>query len=111
MRYEVPATVSPQAKVALEQTYVFLKQIAQAPQVAPVTQEDWDRRNAMANAVIGPRVKATTDAINISVHEEVLAGVPVLRIRPPGYTPRMIGHGLHRTSIARSNAAAASLGR
>lgn len=88
MRYEVPATVSPQAKVALEQTYVFLKQIAQAPQVAPVTQEDWDLRNAMANAVIGPRVKATTDALNISVHEEVLGGVPVLRIRPPGYTPR-----------------------
>jgi monoterpene epsilon-lactone hydrolase len=88
MRYEVPATVSPQAKQALEQTYVFLKQIAQVPQIAPVTQDDWDRRNAMANAVIGPRVKATTDALNITVQEEMLGGVPVLRIRPPGYTPR-----------------------
>ncbi len=88
MRYDVPATVSPQAKQALEHTYIFLKQIAQSPQVAPVTQQDWDRRNAMANAIIGPRVKATADALDISVQEETLGGVPVLRIRPPGYTPR-----------------------
>ncbi len=88
IRYEIPTTVSPQAKQTLEQTYVFLKQIAQAPQVSPVTQEDWDRRNAIANAVIGPRVKAATDALNLSTHEEMLGGVPVLRIRPPGYTPR-----------------------
>jgi acetyl esterase/lipase len=93
MRYDVPATVSPQARQALVKTYAFLQQIAQAPQVAPVTQEDWDRRNAMANAVIGPRVKAATDALGISVHEDMLDGVPVLRIRPPGYTPR------HRTLL------------
>ena len=88
MRYEVPTTVSPQAKVALEQTYVFLRQIAQMPQSAPLTQADWDQRNAGANAVIGPMVKANADALGVTVEEDVIGGVPVLRIRPPGYTPR-----------------------
>lgn len=88
MRYEVPTTVSPQAKAALEQTYVFLRQIAQMPQSAPLTQADWDQRNAGANAVIGPMVKANADALGVSVEEDVIGGVPVLRIRPPGYTPR-----------------------
>ena len=88
LRYEVPATVSTQAKVVLEQAYTFLAQIAQAPQVAPVTQEDWDQRNARANAVIGPMVKINADALEVTVQEDVIGGVPVLRIKPPGYTPR-----------------------
>lgn len=97
VRYEVPSTVSPEAKVALEQVYGFLKQLAQAPQTAPLTQKDWDQRNAQANAVIGPMVKANADALKVTVHEDVIGGVPVLRIRPPGYTPRnrtlMYAHG------------------
>jgi acetyl esterase/lipase len=88
LRYEVPATVSPQAKVALEQVYAFLAQIAQAPQVDPVTQADWDERNARANAAIGPMVKAAADALEVTVQEDVIGGVPVLRIRPPGHAPR-----------------------
>ena len=88
LRFEVPSTVSPQAKEALDQVYGFLRQIAQIPQDTPVTQEDWDRRNAQANAVIGPMVKANAGALKVSVQEDVIGGVPVLRIRPPGYQPR-----------------------
>jgi acetyl esterase/lipase len=88
LRYEVPATVSPQAKVALEQVYAFLKQMAQAPQTPPVSPEDWSRRNAMANAVIGPRVEANIKGLDVKVREDVINGVPVLRVTPPNYVPR-----------------------
>nr|WP_233151242.1 alpha/beta hydrolase [Sphingomonas sp. BT553] len=33
-------------------------------------------------------VKASTDGLGLLVQEAVVGGVPVLRIRPPGYTPR-----------------------
>lgn len=88
LRYDVPATVSPQAKASLKQVYAFLKQVAQAPQTAPVSPEDWRRRNAQANAVIGPRVQAAIEGLNVTVREDVINGVAVLRVTPPGHTPR-----------------------
>lgn len=88
LRYEVPATVSPEAKVTLEQFYALLKQFAQAPQAAPVAQEDFDQRNAQVSAVIGPMVQANADALKVTIHEDVIGGVPVLRIKPPGHTPQ-----------------------
>ena len=93
LRYQIPSTVSPQAKVALEQVYGLLQQRAQVPQRPPLSQEDWDQRNQWVNAVIGPMVQANADALRVSVQEDMIGGVPVLRIRPPGYTPR------HRTLI------------
>ena len=86
MRYEVPETVSAEAKVALQQVYGLLSQIAQAPQSAPITDEDWDRRNAMAEAVIGPMVAANAEALGVTVTEDTIGGVHVLRVRPPGHT-------------------------
>lgn len=88
LRYEIPATVSPQAKATLEQVYGFLKLIAQAPKSPPSAQKDWDQRNDQAKAAIGPIVKANTDGLGLAVQEAVIGGVPALRIRPPGYTPR-----------------------
>jgi acetyl esterase/lipase len=74
--------------VALEQIYGFLRQFADAPQDPPVTHEDWDARNARASSAIGPIVAATADALGVAVQDDVVGGVPVLRIRAPGYTPR-----------------------
>ena len=88
VRYEVPETVSSEAKVALQQVYVLLSQMAQAPRSAPSADEDWDRRNAMAEALIGPRVAANAEALGITAVEDTIGGVPVLRIRPPGHTGR-----------------------
>lgn len=88
MRYEVPETVSAEAKVALQQAYGLLGQIAQAPQSAPLTNKDWDERNARAEAVIGPMVAANADALGVTLQEDTISGVRVLRIRPPGYSPR-----------------------
>lgn len=88
MRYEVPETVSPEAQVALRQTYDFLSQIAQAPQNPPVTLDDWDRRNAMAEAILGPKVAASAEALGVTVIEDTIGGVNVLRITPPGHTQR-----------------------
>lgn len=97
MRYEVPATVSPQAKAALDQVYVFLRQVAQVPARKPLSQEDWDQRNAQANAVIGPMTKAAADSLKVTILEDEIGGVSVLRIRPPAYSPRkrtlMYAHG------------------
>ncbi len=88
MRYEVPETVSPEAKAALKQAYDFLSQIAQAPQSSPVTDEDWDERNVRAEAVLGPMVAAHAEALGVTVKEGTIGGVRVLRITPSGYTPR-----------------------
>ena len=88
MRYEVPETVSPEAKVALEQTYGLLSQIAQAPQSTPLTDQDWDERNARAEAFIGPIVAANAKVLGVAVTSDTIGGVRVLRITPPGYTPR-----------------------
>ena len=88
MRYEVPETVSTEAKLALQQSYALLSQIAQAPQSAPLTDKDWDERNARAEAVIGPIVAANAEALGVTVTDDTIGCVRVLRIRPPGYTPR-----------------------
>jgi acetyl esterase/lipase len=88
MRYAIPPTVSPEAQAALGQVYGLLQQMAGAPQARPLTQEDWDTRNARVSAMVRPLVEGVAEAVGVTLQDDVAGGVPVLRITPPGYTPR-----------------------
>lgn len=87
LKYQIPSTVSPQAKVALERYYAAVAHYATNRPVQPRTVQDWDQRNAQIAAAIGPYVKANVDATGVKVREQSLGGVPVLRITSPGYKP------------------------
>lgn len=86
-KYQVPLTVSPQAKDALEQYYTAVAHYGTNRPVQPKSLQDWDQRNAQIAAAIGPYVKANVDATGVRVHEQSLGGVPVLRITSPNYKP------------------------
>ncbi len=84
-RFNVPATVSPEAAAQLTKLY---GRLAHAPKrERPKTQEDWDRANAQLGAIAAPISTATADALHVTRTEDRLGGVPVLRVRPANYKP------------------------
>ena len=85
MRFQIPSTVSPEAKAALTKVYASVQRLRRSPE--PRTAEEWDRRNAALAAVLGPMVRANADALRVAVKEDSLGGVPVLRVTPPGHRP------------------------
>ena len=84
-RYRVPDTVSPEAAAALRGLYGLLAQRPRSP--PPVTVADFDRAAAEAEARIGPGVRAFAAKLGVVTVKDTLGGVPVLRIRPPGWRP------------------------
>ncbi len=84
-RFNVPATVSPEAAAQLSKLYARL---AHAPKrERPQSQEDWDRANAQLAKIAEPISTATADALRVTRTEDHLGGVPVLRVRPANYKP------------------------
>jgi epsilon-lactone hydrolase len=88
MRFEIPPTVSAEAKGALGKFYAAVEAYAQSPQPTPVTQEDWDQQSAMIATAFGPMAQANADALCVVVKDDTLGGVPVVRITPPNYRTR-----------------------
>ncbi len=84
-RYQIPSTVSPGGTRGLEALYALLKQ-RPTPQ-RPVTVADWDRDEEQLSVRYGPLLAQVADRLGVTRTNEVMGGVPVVRIRPPGWKP------------------------
>ena len=84
-RFQVPATVSPDAARDLTAIYAVTSKVP--PETKPVSIEDWDRiREALDKRMI-PASNAVVARLGATVQDDQLGGVPVVRIRPANYTP------------------------
>ena len=83
VRFDVPATVSPEAAAGLSKLYAMRAHAAKRER--PKTQEDWDLANVQLGKIAGPMSAAAADALHVTRTEDQLGGVPVLRVRPANY--------------------------
>ena len=106
-RFEIPSTVSPQAAERLKLIYNFLR--AAPKQVKPDSVAEWDRRKAASDAFGISFGKPTLDALKVTLTDDRMGNVPVVRVRPPNWIPTgqtliFIHGGGYVTGSARSNA-------
>ena len=85
VRFQVSATVSPEAARALGAIYAASSR--RPPAIRPVTLEDWDRQRADLDKFMTPASNAVVASLGVSVQDDQLGGVPVVRIHPAGYRP------------------------
>ena len=85
MRFQIPVTVSSEASAGLNMIYSFMQQGRDKPPI-PQTPEEWDQQNARREAFLVPFVQKMIQPLQVSVREDKLGRVPVLRVTPYGYT-------------------------
>lgn len=85
LRFQVPATVSPEAAASLTALYAVMSR--QPPETKPESIADWDRLREALDKRMTPASNAIVARLGASVQDEQLGGVPVVRIRPAGYKP------------------------
>lgn len=85
LRFQVPATVSPEAATGLAATYGLSARLP-APS-KPLSIEDWDRQRDALEQRLMPSSKALADRLGVIVTDDAIGGVPVLRLRPANYKP------------------------
>ena len=85
LRFQVPATVSPEA--ARDLTAIYAVTSKQPPATKPASIEDWDRQREALDKRMIPASNAIVAKLGASVQDDQLGGVPVVRIRPAGYKP------------------------
>lgn len=79
-RFSVPATVS---KIASEQLGAFYKMLESLPaQNSPTNQKEWQERQSLVEAIFRPRAASTAEQLNVSLDEDSIGGVNILRISP-----------------------------
>jgi acetyl esterase/lipase len=83
LRFQVPATVSPEAAKALGAIYAASAK--QPPATKPVSLEDWDRQREAVDKRTIPTSNALVAKLGASLQDEQLGGIPVVRIRPANY--------------------------
>jgi monoterpene epsilon-lactone hydrolase len=83
--FTIPGTVSAEAAQSLEAIYRARKSMPVFER--PRSLADWDRKNEQVSAFIAPMHLALARRLCITSSEEVLGGIPVLRIRPKDYHP------------------------
>ena len=85
LRFQVPATVSPEAARSLAAIYAVTSK--QPPAAKPASIEDWDlQREALEKRMI-PASNAIVAKLGVSVQDDWIGGVPVVRILPGKYKP------------------------
>ena len=83
-RYRVPTTVSQIAQDELSRFYAMLADLPQS--VAPVFDADWARRHAEVE-VFGEITAPAVAEMPIATRDDVLGGIPVVRIVPTDAVP------------------------
>ncbi len=83
LRFQVPASVSPEAARNLSAIYAVTSK--QPREGKPATLEDWDRiREALDKRMI-PASNAIVAKLGAHIQDDQLGGVPIVRIRPAAY--------------------------
>ncbi len=84
-RFQVPATVSPEAAKALAAIYAVSSR--RPPPSKPTSLKDWDDQRAALDKFMIPASNAVAAKLGANVRDDVVGGVPVVRILPAGYKP------------------------
>ncbi len=84
-RFQVPATVSAEAKTELSAFYDIWARMPAASR--PITLDDWDRQREAIETLGAATSAALANKLGASVEGDQIGGVPVFRIRPPGFKP------------------------
>ena len=85
LRFQIPATVSPEADRDL--TAIYAATSRRPPETKPASVEDWDRQRENTDRFMIPASNAIVAKLGASVQDDQMGGVPVVRIRPAGYKP------------------------
>ena len=85
LRFDIPATVSPEAANALGAIYAVTSRLP--PATRPTSVEDWDRQREALDKRMIPASNALAAKLGVSVRDDRVGGVPVVRILPAGYKP------------------------
>ena len=85
LRFQVPATVSPEAAKALGAIYALSS--TRPPLSEPKSLKDWDDQHAAIDKFMIPASNAIVAKLGASVHDDMIGGVSVVRIIPEGYKP------------------------
>ena len=85
LRFEVPATVSPEAAKDLAAIYAVSSRLP--PPTKPTSLQDWDRQREALDKRMIPASNAVVAKLGASVRDDQIGGVPVVRIFPAGYKP------------------------
>lgn len=86
-RFEIPDTVSPEARAMLAGLYASMRKYAGVFKTEPANAAEWDRRNALIKKVIGTQSQALARSLQVTLKDDTIGGVPVVRVTPPGYRP------------------------
>lgn len=84
-RFAIASTVSREAAQRLQVVYDFLRSLPKATK--PASLEEWDRNKARSDAFGIAMGKPVLEALKVSVTEERLGNVPVVRVRPANWKP------------------------
>ena len=85
VRFQVPATVSPEAAKALAAVYAVSS--GRPPPSKPTSLKDWDDQRAALDKFMIPASNAVAAKLGASVRDDIIGGIPVVRILPAGYKP------------------------
>ncbi len=83
LRFQVPATVSPEAARNLAAIYAASSR--RPPLSSPTSLSDWDRQREALDRLMIPASDAIVAKLGASVQDDRIGDVPVVRIRPAGY--------------------------
>lgn len=83
LRFQIPATVSPEATRDL--TAIYAATSRRPPEIKPASIEDWDRQRENTDRFMTPVSNAIVAKLGASVQDDQLGGVPIVRLRPAGY--------------------------
>ena len=83
LRFQVPATVSPEAAKALSTIYAASS--ARPPPSKPTSLQDWDRQRDALNTRMLAASKVLADKLGASIRDDQIGGVPVVEVLPAGY--------------------------
>ncbi len=86
LRFQVPVTVSPEASRAL--TAIYAVSSRQPAPSRPASLEAWDRQRLALDERMTPASDALAAKLGVTVHDDRLGGVAVIRITPAGYRPQ-----------------------
>ena len=85
VRFQVPATVSPEAAKDLAAIYAVSSR--RPPATRPMSLKDWDDQREALDKLMIPASNAIVAKLGASVRDDRIGGVPVVRIVPAGYKP------------------------
>ena len=82
MRFDIPASVSPEAAASMRQIYPFFEMALAQKSAPPHSVQEWDALNARLSAIIGQMSAQTIARLEVELRDDVIDGIAVVRFVP-----------------------------